>query len=72
MGERNKDQPYRVIMILDRVLSAICPYQDKECPKIIDVGKLVEDNQRRLSNVEKLLYLIVGMIAVNWGVTLWR
>ena len=58
-------------MILDRVLSAICPYQDKECPKIIDVGKLVEDNQRRLSNVEKLLYLIVGMIAVNWGVTLW-
>lgn len=50
----------------------MCPYQDKECPKIIDVGKLVEDNQRRLSNVEKLLYLIVGMIAVNWGVTLWR
>ena len=72
MGERNKNQPYRVNMILDRVLSAICPYQDKECPKIIDVGKLVEDNQRRLSNVEKLLYLIVGMIAVNWGVTLWR
>ena len=53
-------------------LSSICPYQDKDCPKIIDVGKLVEDNQRRLSNVEKLLYLIVGMIAVNWGVTLWR
>ena len=72
MGERNKNQPYPVNMILDRVLSAICPYQDKDCPKIIDVGKLVEDNQRRLSNVEKLLYLIVGMIAVNWGVTLWR
>lgn len=59
-------------MFLDKLLSAICPYQDKECPKIIDVGKTVEDNQKRLSNVEKLLYLIVGMIAINWGVTLWR
>ena len=58
-------------MILDRLLSAICPYKDKDCPKIIDIGKLVEDNQRRLSNVEKLLYIIVGMIAINYGVTLW-
>ena len=58
-------------MLLDRLLSAICPYKDKDCPKIIDIGKLVEDNQRRLSNVEKLLYLIMGMIAINYGVTLW-
>lgn len=58
-------------MLLDRLLSAICPYKDKDCPKIIDIGKLVEDNQRRLSNVEKLLYIIVGMIAINYGVTLW-
>ena len=57
-------------MLLDRLLSAICPYKDKDCPKIIDIGKLVEDNQRRLSNVEKLLYIIVGMIAINYGVTL--
>ena len=58
-------------MLLERLLSAICPYKDKDCPKIIDIGKLVEDNQRRLSNVEKLLYLIMGMIAINYGVTLW-
>ena len=58
-------------MLLDRLLTAICPYKDKDCPKIIDIGKLVEDNQRRLSNVEKLLYLIMGMIAINYGVTLW-
>lgn len=58
-------------MLLERLLSAICPYKDKDCPKIIDIGKLVEDNQRRLSNVEKLLYIIVGMIAINYGVTLW-
>ena len=58
-------------MILERLISAICPYKDKDCPKIIDIGKLVEDNQRRLSNVEKLLYLIMGMIAINYGVTLW-
>ena len=58
-------------MLLDRLLSAICPYKDKDCPKIIDIGKLVEDNQRRLSNVEKLLYIIVGMIVINYGVTLW-
>lgn len=59
-------------MLLDRLLSAICPYKDKDCPKIIDIGKLVEDNQRRLSNVEKLLYIVVGMIAINWGMALWR
>ena len=59
-------------MLLERLLTAICPYKDKDCPKIIDIGKLVEDNQRRLSNVEKLLYIVMGMIAVNWGVTLWR
>lgn len=58
-------------MLLERLLTAICPYKDKDCPKIIDIGKLVEDNQRRLSNVEKLLYLIMGMIAINYGVTLW-
>lgn len=58
-------------MLLERLLTAICPYKDKDCPKIIDIGKLVEDNQRRLSNVEKLLYIIVGMIAINYGVTLW-
>ena len=58
-------------MLLERLLSAICPYKDKDCPKIIDIGKLVEDNQKRLSNVEKLLYLIMGMIAINYGVTLW-
>lgn len=58
-------------MLLERLFSAICPYKDKDCPKIIDIGKLVEDNQRRLSNVEKLLYLIMGMIAINYGVTLW-
>ena len=58
-------------MLFDRLLSAICPYKDKDCPKIIDIGKLVEDNQRRLSNVEKLLYIVMGMIAVNWGVTIW-
>lgn len=61
-----------MIMLLDRLLSAICPYKDKDCPKIIDIGKLVEDNQRRLSNVEKLLYIVVGMIAINWGMALWR
>ena len=58
-------------MLLDRLLSAICPYKDKDCPNLIDIGKLVEDNRRRLSNVEKLLYIVMGMIAVNWGVTLW-
>ena len=59
-------------MLLNRLLSAICPYKDKECPKIIDVGKVVEDNQKRLANVEKLLYIVVGMIAINWGMALWR
>ena len=58
-------------MLLERLLTDICPYKDKDCPKVIDIGKLVEDNQRRLSNVEKLLYIIVGMIAINYGVTLW-
>jgi len=53
---------------LARLLSAICPYNDKECPKLEDVRDVVADNASRLANVEKLLYLIIGIITIELGV----
>lgn len=57
---------------LSTLITALhCPYLDNDCPKLEDVKSIVDRNARRLDNVEKLLYIIIGMIAVEWGVSLW-
>lgn len=48
-----------------------CPYLDKECPKLEDVRTLAETNQSQLTNVLKILYCIMGMICIEWGVSIW-
>lgn len=50
---------------------ASCPYQDKPCPKIEDLTDRDDGQDSRLRNIERVLYIIVGMVAVNWGFTLW-
>ena len=49
----------------------MCPYADKECPKLEIVSDVVNDNQKRLLNIERVLYVIIGMIAINSGLILW-
>lgn len=48
-----------------------CPYGAEQCPKIEDIKEDAEDNRRRIQNIERILYMIVGMIAINWGISLW-
>lgn len=50
---------------------ASCPYGDKECPKIEELKKDDVQQDSRLANLERILYIIVGMIAINWGIALW-
>ncbi len=48
-----------------------CPYDDKDCPKIMEMDKEIEKISADIKTLSHYLYLIIGMIAVNWGVTLW-
>ena len=49
----------------------ICPYQDKECPKINDIENDLNFLKKMVFQNQKILYVVIGMIAVNWGVLLW-
>lgn len=49
----------------------MCPYADKECPKLESVNDIVIKNQSRLLNIERVLYIIIGMIAINSGLIIW-
>lgn len=48
-----------------------CPYNDKECPKIKEITSEIEVLKSDMKTISRYLYLIIGMIAVNWGITLW-
>lgn len=54
------------------ILAVNCPYNDKECPKLEEIKTDVKTNEQRLNNMERLLYIIIGMIAINSGLILWR
>lgn len=56
---------------MTKVSGVMCPYGDKECPKLEDVNEIVNKNQARLLNIERVLYIIVGMLAINSGLILW-
>lgn len=53
-------------------LAVMCPYSDKDCPKLEEIKADVKTNENRLNKVESLLYIIIGMIAINSGLILWR
>jgi hypothetical protein len=48
-----------------------CPYDDKECPKLADMDAEIQKIKSDIQTLSRYLYLIIGMIAVNWGITLW-
>lgn len=47
-----------------------CPYTDRDCPKVEDVMDDVDDLKQRLANMERILYLIVGILTIELGVTI--
>ena len=50
----------------------MCPYADKDCPKLESVNETVNENSTRLLNIERVLYIIVGLLAINSGLIIWR
>lgn len=48
-----------------------CPYTDKDCPKIEEIREDTKIMESRINNLERLLYVIIGMIAINSGLILW-
>ena len=50
---------------------ATCPYQDKDCPKVKELEDRDRGQDARIRNIERILYIIMGMVAVNWGFSLW-
>ena len=57
---------------ITKVNGVMCPYADKDCPKLESVASVVDANSKRLLNIERLVYIALGMIAVNSGLILWR
>jgi len=56
---------------MTKVNGVMCPYADKDCPKLENVASNVDENAKRLTNIERLVYIAIGMIAVNSGLILW-
>lgn len=56
---------------IEKSVGVMCPYADKDCPKLESVVSNVDANAKRLSNIERLVYIAIGMIAVNSGLILW-
>jgi len=48
----------------------VCPYLDKQCPKVAHTDDQVTLNAKRLAKVERLLYVIIGMLAIEYGFVL--
>ena len=55
-----------------------CPYGADSCPKIEELERRLEETEERIKGqstdiktMMKYLYIIVGMVAVNWGISLW-
>lgn len=48
-----------------------CPYKDKDCPKLTNLEQDIKFLRKTVFNNQMILYIIIGMIAVNWGVALW-
>ena len=57
---------------IEKTIGVSCPYNDKDCPKLEHINEHVINNEKRLANIERVLYIIIGMIAINSGLILWR
>lgn len=47
---------------------AVCPYKDKECPKVDDVQDYVRRLDRKMDLLTKAVYILVGITLVQTGV----
>lgn len=59
-------------------MSVDCPYGADSCPKVEELERRLEETEERIKEqttdiktMMKYLYIIGGMVAVNWGISLW-
>lgn len=59
-------------------MSVDCPYGADSCPKVEELERRLEETEERIKEqstdiktMMKYLYIIAGMVAVNWGISLW-
>ena len=57
--------------ISEKIIGVSCPYNDKNCPKLEEVNERALNYEKRLANIERVLYIIIGMITINSGLILW-
>lgn len=48
-----------------------CPYGADECPKLKDATMDINRIFKRLMNIERILYILVGIMAVECGIIVW-
>lgn len=48
-----------------------CPYGANECPKVEDTNRDISEIKKRVINIERILYVIVGIITVECGIVVW-
>ena len=46
---------------------AVCPYKDKECPKTEENEKAIGRMAKQLSDMSRILWILVGITAVQTG-----
>ena len=47
-----------------------CPYGASDCPKIEDIAERVTRDESVLQNMQRTLYIIVGLLMVELGVSI--
>ena len=59
-------------------MSLDCPYGADPCPKVEKLERRLEETEEHIKeqsiDIKQLLkyvYVLIGMVAVNWGITLW-
>lgn len=45
-----------------------CPYGADRCPKLEDTVLVLDEMRKRLLTIERLLYICIGIIAIETGV----
>lgn len=58
-------------IIPPETFSYSCPYGDKPCPKVLEQEEEIKELKVDIKSMQRYLYILMGMVAVNWGFTLW-
>lgn len=52
-------------------MESYCPYAENDCPKVNDLKEALDKVNVALSTLTKLVYIMTGIIAVQFGVMIY-